>query len=52
MGLSKWQKGFVETLTQVIEVEIEKLYKKVVTAIYDVINNVAGVALVASHGAV
>ncbi|CAB3794522.1 hypothetical protein [Pararobbsia alpina] len=51
-GLEQMAKGFVETLVQVIVVEIEKIYNAVVSAIYESINKLTGVALVASHAAV
>ncbi|MBC8641292.1 hypothetical protein IAG25_31210 [Caballeronia sp. EK] len=46
-GLEQMAKGLAQTVIQVIEIEIEKLINAVVSAIYDAINSVAGVALVA-----
>lgn len=51
-GLGQMARGFAETLVQMIVVEIEKLYNAIVTAIYDSINKVAGVALIVPHAAV
>ncbi|CAB3809910.1 hypothetical protein LMG28614_07162 [Paraburkholderia ultramafica] len=51
-GLGQMARGFVDTFVQLAEVVIEKLYNAVVNAIYESINGLAGVALVAPFAAV
>jgi hypothetical protein len=51
-GLGQMACGFVDIFVQLAEVVIEKLYNAVVNAIYESINGLAGVALVAPFAAV